>query len=98
MSLLLKHRQRIVEKEGRAPISEKLAMKAFGLGTSAPSLYKMGSKWAPAAMKPFKEDGKITKGPGPLKQWTQIRDFPAPNKSRFRDWFEDRRKEKGEDK
>ncbi len=96
--LLLKHRQRIVEKEGRAPISEKLAMKAFGLGTSAPSLYKMGSKWAPAAMKPFKEDGKITKGPGPLKQWTQIRDFPVPNKSRFRDWFEDRRKEKGEDR
>ncbi|MBZ5215788.1 iron-sulfur cluster-binding protein [Bacillus paralicheniformis] len=96
--LLLKHRQRIVEKEGRAPISEKLAMKAFGLGTSAPSLYKMGSKLAPAAMKPFNEDGKITKGPGPLKQWTQIRDFPAPNKSRFRDWFEDRRKEKGEDR
>lgn len=49
-------------------------------------------------MKPFNEDGKITKGPGPLKQWTQIRDFPAPNKSRFRDWFEDRRKEKGEDR
>jgi L-lactate utilization protein LutB len=33
--------------------SEKLAMKAFGLGSSSPSLYKMGSKWAPAAMTPF---------------------------------------------
>ncbi|MFN2744346.1 MULTISPECIES: LutB/LldF family L-lactate oxidation iron-sulfur protein [Bacillus] len=94
--LLLKHRQRIVEKEGRAPISEKLAMKAFGLGTSTPSLYKMGSKWAPAAMKPFQEGENITKGPGPLKQWTQIRDFPAPNRSRFRDWFQDR--QKGEDR
>ncbi|KAA6450715.1 LutB/LldF family L-lactate oxidation iron-sulfur protein [Bacillus swezeyi] len=96
--LLLKHRQRIVEKEGRAPISEKLAMKAFGLGTSTPSLYKMGSKWAPAAMKPFKDGEKITKGPGPLKQWTQIRDFPAPNGSRFRDWFQDRQNDKGEDR
>ncbi|XVM10813.1 lactate utilization protein LutB domain-containing protein [Bacillus subtilis] len=26
----------------------------------------------------------------PLKNWTQIRDFPAPHKSRFRDWFADR--------
>lgn len=94
--LLLKHRQRIVEKEGRAPVSEKLAMKAFGLGASTPALYKMGSKWAPAAMKPFQQGEKITKGPGPLKQWTQIRDFPAPNRSRFRDWFHDR--QKGEDR
>ncbi len=62
--LLLKHRQNIVEKEGKAPISEKLAMKAFGLGSSSPSLYKMGSKWAPAAMTPFTEDDKISKGPG----------------------------------
>ncbi|MDO3659703.1 MULTISPECIES: lactate utilization iron-sulfur protein LutB [Bacillus] len=88
--LLLKHRQNIVEKEGRAPISEKLAMKAFGLGASSLPLYKMGSKWAPAAMTPFTEDEKISKGPGPLKSWTQIRDFPAPHKSRFRDWFTDR--------
>ncbi len=94
--LLLKHRQRIVEQEGRAPVSEKLAMKAFGLGASTPALYKMGSKWAPAAMKPFQQGEKITKGPGPLKQWTQIRDFPAPNRSRFRDWFHDR--QKGEDR
>ncbi|MDA7027377.1 LutB/LldF family L-lactate oxidation iron-sulfur protein [Bacillus sp. CLL-7-23] len=97
--LLLKHRQQIVEKEGRAPISEKLAMKAFGLGTSTPALYKMGSKWAPAAMKPFQEGEKLTKGPGPLKQWTQIRDFPAPKRSRFRDWFQDRQTgNKGEDR
>lgn len=90
--LLLKHRQNIVEKEGKAPISEKLAMKAFGLGSSSKSLYKLGSKWAPAAMTPFTEDEKISKGPGPLKEWTQIRDFPAPHKSRFRDWFADREK------
>nr|WGD69927.1 DUF3390 domain-containing protein [Bacillus subtilis] len=58
---LLKHRQNIVEKEGRAPISEKLAMKAFGLGASSLSLYKMGSKWALTAMTPFTEDEKISK-------------------------------------
>lgn len=90
--LLHKHRQVIVEKEGRAPISEKLAMKAFGLGAASPSLYKLGTKFAPAAMNPFTTGDKISNGPGPLKAWTEIREFPAPNKERFRDWFKNRPK------
>ncbi|MBU8877588.1 iron-sulfur cluster-binding protein [Bacillus sp. FJAT-29790] len=90
--LLHKHRQVIVEKEGRAPISEKLAMKAFGLGAASPSLYKLGTKIAPAAMNPFTVGDKISNGPGPLKAWTEVREFPAPNKERFRDWFKDRSK------
>lgn len=88
--LLLKHRQVIVEKEGKAPISEKLAMKAFGLGAASSSLYKIGSKIAPTAMNPFTIGDKISKGPGPLKAWTEIREFPAPHKERFRDWFKNR--------
>ncbi|WP_243291731.1 LutB/LldF family L-lactate oxidation iron-sulfur protein [Bacillus sp. FJAT-47783] len=94
--LLHKHRQVIVEKEGRAPVSEKLAMKAFGLGAANPSLYKFGAKLAPAAMKPFTKDEKISNGPGPLKAWTQIREFPAP-KNGFREWFQSREK-RGEEK
>lgn len=90
--LLHKHRQVIVEKEGKAPISEKLAMKAFGLGAASSGLYKMGSKVAPTAMNPFTVGDKISKGIGPLKAWTEIREFPAPNKERFRDWFKDRPK------
>ncbi|WBL13639.1 LutB/LldF family L-lactate oxidation iron-sulfur protein [Sutcliffiella sp. NC1] len=90
--LLHKHRQNIVEKEGRAPISEKMAMKAFGLGAASPFVYKMGSKFAPSAMTPFKNGDKISSGPGPLKEWTNIREFPAPSKQRFRDWFETREK------
>ena len=93
--LLHKHRQNIVEREGRAPISEKLAMKAFGLGAASPMLYKLGSKIAPSALSPLTKDGLISKGPGPLKAWTEIREFPAPNKERFRDWFKQR--EKGEE-
>ncbi|PKC51202.1 alpha-helical ferredoxin, partial [Rhizophagus irregularis] len=83
--LLHKHRQVIVENEGKAPISEKLLMKAFGLGASSPSLYKMGSKLAPTVMKPFTKGDHISKGPGPLKEWTEVREFPAPKKERFRD-------------
>ncbi|MDE3838255.1 iron-sulfur cluster-binding protein [Bacillus methanolicus] len=90
--LLHKHRQVIVEKEGKAPISEKLLMKAFGFGSSSLSLYKIGSKIAPTVMNLFTTEDKISKGPGPLKAWTEIRDFPAPNKERFRDWFKNRSK------
>lgn len=90
--LLHKHRQVIVEKEGRAPISEKLLMKAFGIGAASPALYKFGSKLAPTAMLPFKNGDKISNGPGPLKAWTEAREFPAPTKERFRDWFTNRPK------
>ncbi|WP_170006979.1 LutB/LldF family L-lactate oxidation iron-sulfur protein [Bacillus fonticola] len=88
--LLHKHRQVIVEREGKAPISEKLAMKVFGLGSASEQLYNVGSKFAPKAMNPFTVNHKISKGPGPLKAWTNIREFPAPEKNRFRDWFKDR--------
>lgn len=90
--LLHKHRQVIVEKEGRSPVSEKLLMKAFGLGASSPVMYKIGSKMASPAMSPFTNGDKISKGPGPLKAWTETREFPAPNKERFRDWFKNRQK------
>ncbi|KOS66192.1 amino acid dehydrogenase [Lysinibacillus contaminans] len=90
--LLHKHREVIVEKEGRAPISEQLAMKAFGLGAASSMLYKFGSKMAPSMMNPFTQNNAISKGPGPLKAWTDIREFPAPEKERFRDWFEAREK------
>ncbi|MCL6615768.1 MAG: iron-sulfur cluster-binding protein [Anoxybacillus ayderensis] len=91
--LLLKHRQTIVEREGKAPISEKLAMKAFGLGAASSMLYKLGSKIAPTAVNPFTVNDRISKGPGPLKAWTEIREFPAPEKERFRDWFKQRGEE-----
>jgi L-lactate dehydrogenase complex protein LldF len=89
--LLHKHRQVIVEREGKAPISEKLIMKAFGFGISSPTMYRLGSKFASTAMYPFTTDKKISKGPGPLKAWTDIRDFPGAEQERFRDWMQSRK-------
>ncbi|WP_077619364.1 LutB/LldF family L-lactate oxidation iron-sulfur protein [Bacillus sinesaloumensis] len=90
--LIHKHREVIVEREGRAPVSEKILMKAFGLGAASPSLYQMGSKLAPTLTKPISDGDKITKGVGLLKEWTNVREFPAPNSERFRDWFKNREK------
>lgn len=90
--LLHRHRQVIVEKEGRAPIGEKLLMKAFRIGATSPSLFNIATRIAPKAASPFSDGDVITKGPGPLKAWTNIRDFPTPNKDNFRDWFKNREK------
>ena len=79
--LLHKHRQVIVEREGKAPISEKLMMKAFGLGAASSGLYDFGSKIASTAAKPFLKNEKITKGPGPLKAWTESVIFQHRTKS-----------------
>ncbi|HEU5139951.1 MAG TPA: LutB/LldF family L-lactate oxidation iron-sulfur protein [Bacillales bacterium] len=89
---LIKHRQNIVEGQGKTEASEKMMMKGFGMGTASPSLFQMAVKSAPALTKPFSKEGKISKGPGPMKPWTDIRDFPAPAKDNFRKWFEEHRK------
>lgn len=90
--LLHLHRQKIVEQEGKAPISERLIMKAFGLGASTSPLFNVATKVASPIMSPFVKDDKITSGPGPLKAWTEVRDFPAPNKESFRHWMKQRQK------
>ncbi|WP_102347170.1 LutB/LldF family L-lactate oxidation iron-sulfur protein [Bacillus sp. Marseille-P3661] len=90
--LLIKHRQNIVEKDGKAPVFENISMKAFRMGTASPTMYNIGSKLAPKVLNAFVKDDKISSGPGPLKLWTNIRDLPAPNQERFRDWMKKREK------
>jgi L-lactate dehydrogenase complex protein LldF len=90
--LLIKHRQVIVEQEGRAPLAEKLAMKMFEIGASSSALYQWGSKMASAATRPLTAGAKFKKGVGPLKQWMASREFPAPAKERFRDWYQQEQK------
>jgi L-lactate dehydrogenase complex protein LldF len=91
--LLIKHRRKIIEDEGKSSFGEKLAMKGYQLAASSPTLYKAGTKSANALMSPFTENESIKKGPGPMKPWTDVRDFPAPSKERFRDWYKKNRKE-----
>ncbi len=90
--LLIKHRQKIVYEEKKTPAAERIIMKGFAMGTGNPTLYNMGTKMAPVGLAPWVKEGTITKGPGPMKAWTDSRNFPAPSKERFRDWFEKREK------
>ncbi|WP_246941691.1 LutB/LldF family L-lactate oxidation iron-sulfur protein [Bacillus pinisoli] len=91
--LLVKHRKKLVEVEGKSSFGEKLAMKGYQLAVSSPTLYKVGTKSANVLMSSFSENDSIKRGPGPIKPWTDVREFPAPAKERFRDWYKKNRKE-----
>lgn len=92
---LIRHREIMVE-QNIAPTAEKLAMNGFVKWSSHPAAYKLSSKLARTALKPWTKEETISSGPGPLKNWTAQRDFPAPSKQTFRSWFKER--EKGGDK
>ncbi|WP_075618900.1 LutB/LldF family L-lactate oxidation iron-sulfur protein [Paenisporosarcina indica] len=93
--LLLKHRQEIVEQGGRAPISEKLLMKAFGFGASSGGLYESGTKIASVSLKMLLRNKEtISNGPGMMKEWTNSKEFPTLKTSRFRDWMSKHESEK----
>lgn len=89
---LIRHRQIIVEREQMASTGEKIAMNGFVKWSTNPAAYKFSMKLARTALKPWTKDEKLTSGPGPLKDWTAMRDFPAPNKQSFRSWFKEHRK------
>lgn len=93
--LLIRHREIIVEEKGLAATSEKLMMKGFAKWASTPAAYRMSQRLAKVALKPWTKDEMISKGPGPLKAWTKDRDFPAPSKQSFRDWFKQRENKGG---
>ncbi|GAE29888.1 LutB/LldF family L-lactate oxidation iron-sulfur protein [Alkalihalobacillus hemicellulosilyticus] len=90
--LLIKHRRNFVEEQNKGGFGEKLAMRGFSLAASNPAIFNSATKTAPLMMSPFTKEGKISKGPGPIKPWTDIRDFPEPSKQSFKKWFKERKK------
>lgn len=89
---LIRHREIIVEEEKKSPASEKIMMKGFAQWASNPAAYKLSTKVARTALKPWTKEEYVENGPGPLKDWTDIRDFPAPAKQSFRSWWNKRQK------
>lgn len=88
---LIRHRQIIAEENKQGPKTEQLMMKGFAKWASTPAAYKLSTKMARTALKPWTKEEYISNGPGPLKGWTDVRDFPAPEKGNFRSWFKTRK-------
>ncbi len=74
----------------KSTLSERLAMKGFEQIVQSANLYRTATKMAPFLTTPFSKNNVISKGPGPLRYWTDARDLPQPTQERFRDWFKQR--------
>lgn len=94
---LIMHRRNIVEEEKKSSRGERFAMKGFEMVAGSAKLFGIATKMAPFLVTPFVKDGTISKGPGPVQAWTDAREFPVPEKERFRDWFKNREKGGGSD-
>src|SRR5699024_1731752 len=90
---LIRHREIIADEEKDTPIPEKALMKGFAKWASTPTAYKKSATMARTAMKPCSKELKIENVPGPMKGWTNTRNFPAPSKTSLRSWFKHRKKE-----
>src|SRR5699024_3123518 len=90
---LIRHREIIVERKNKAHKVEKIAMKRYGMSAKTPAAYKLSTKLARPALKPWTTEETKTNGTGPpLKGWTNSRNFPAPSKQSFRAWYKQRQK------
>ncbi|MFQ5400127.1 MAG: LutB/LldF family L-lactate oxidation iron-sulfur protein [Anaerolineae bacterium] len=54
----------------------RLASRAYRLVTENPTLFALAIRLARLGLKPFVRHGRIRSAPGPLRGWTQYRDFP----------------------
>ncbi|MDL4839595.1 LutB/LldF family L-lactate oxidation iron-sulfur protein [Aquibacillus rhizosphaerae] len=88
---LILHRKKIVEDEKKSGFGENVAMSGFGIMAGSSRLFNTATRMAPYLVTPYAKDNAISKGPGPVKPWTDIRDLPVPQKERFRDWFKSRK-------
>jgi L-lactate dehydrogenase complex protein LldF len=63
---------------------EGLAYRLWSAILRRPWLYRLALRGARIALRPFAQDGWLTRLPGPGAPWTATRDFPAPAARSFR--------------
>jgi len=69
---------------------QKIAMRMWAFAMETPGRYRLASRLLRVGLRPFVRHGWIRHLPGPAAGWTGARDFPAPTKQSFREWWEKR--------
>jgi L-lactate dehydrogenase complex protein LldF len=90
--LLLALRSKV--KEDEAPkdartLAESMMMKGYAVMATHPKLFNVAGWLGRKVAQVIADNGKITEAPGPLSEWTRLRDLPAPNTHSFRDWWKE---------
>ena len=86
-SVLVHLRGRIVRETNDEPLSERLAMAAMARVFASRRRYETAQRTGRIASRGLSHDGRITaRLPGPLRNWLQFRELPAPGET-FREWW-----------
>ena len=91
--ILIHLRRRMVEQGGS--LGEGLAMKAASLVFSNPAWLRRAQAIGRFVQRRFEKDGRVEHLPGPGRAWTDTRDFPAMPAQSFREWWQQRSRERG---
>jgi L-lactate dehydrogenase complex protein LldF len=84
-SLLVHLRARTVEQHS-IPTPEAIGMAAAAWTMAKPARFRLGTRLMRLG-RLLSRHGRIRRLPPPLSGWTQARDFPAPARQSFRDWW-----------
>ena len=86
--VLVHLRGKIVERH-RPPV-EGTAMSVLARVFADRRRYERAQRVARAGQRPLVRDGRISRLPGPLSAWTDVRDMPPVAKQTFREWWHER--------
>jgi L-lactate dehydrogenase complex protein LldF len=87
--MLIQLRDKLHGEPGELGFAERLAYRLWARSMRSPRLYRLGSWLASRAIgRWFARRGWLSRMPGQLQGWTRSRDFPAPARQRFRDWWQ----------
>ncbi|MBL8828048.1 MAG: iron-sulfur cluster-binding protein [Planctomycetaceae bacterium] len=91
--MLVKLREQLHAEPGELPWYERLAYGMWARAMRSPLAYRVSTWFATRTIGRLNQSGWLRRLPGPLHGWTAARDFPAPARERFRDWWDREGKE-----
>lgn len=85
--LLITLREQLHHERGQKGRLESLAYRAWAALIARPRLYRAATWLASRTVGRMVRQRWLRRLPAPLAGWTAARDFPAPSRERFRDWW-----------
>jgi L-lactate dehydrogenase complex protein LldF len=86
--MLIQLRDQLHQLPGEAGRVESLAYRLWARAMRSPRLYGLGTWLATRTVGRWWSQGWLRRLPFKLHGWTKSRDFPAPARERFRDWWD----------
>lgn len=74
---------------------EPFAVAMGSRALASPTLYKLSSKFGRMGLKLLSKNGKVSKAPGPMGEWTMNRDLPLMAEKSFRERWKERQAKRG---